>query len=189
MDKKTLSDYSKFTELTKAEVLYFDTISFLEKAYGKKLCKKAEVFQNLESYLKKLSIESNLLKTHKLSDKTLIKQQIITAITQIAQAKYNTTNKEDLDALITFGIDRAKEHLLMTNSAEIIVAVILMFIFGSHFDEDPFLKGMNKKRAQITKIQETTVSINHNSIYQRFCYQFPWFEIMIQIYTKEQTKY
>lgn len=187
--KNILSDYSQFTELTKAEVLYFDTISFLENAYGKKLCNKADIFQKLEIYLKELSIEPNLLKTHHLSDNAVIKQQIVIAITQIAQDKYNATSEEDFDALVTFGIERAKQHLLMTHPTQIIVAVVLMFIFGSHFDEDPFLTGINKKQGQITQIQKNIASISHISICKWFYQQFPWLEALIQLNASEQKQH
>ena len=184
--KKILDDYQDFTEVTQAEELYFKAIPFLEGAYGKDLSKKNEVFKKLDDYLKSQSTNYVFSKEKSLLDKSAIKQQVITALNEIVQAKFQITESEDFDHLFSFGIDRAQNHLFMNHPTEIATAIILMFIFGSHFDQDPFLSGELMDNTQIAPKTIYYESTNCNSIYHRFCQQFPWLPSLIEMNINKQ---
>lgn len=184
--KKILDDYQDFTEVTQAEELYFKAIPFLEGAYGKDLCKKDEIFKKLDNYLKSQSTNYVFSKEKSLLDKSDIKQQVITALNEIVQSKFQITESEDFDHLFSFGIDRAQNHLLMNHPTEIATAIILMFIFGSHFDQDPFLSGELIDNTQLAPQTIYDESINFNSIYHRFCHQFPWLPSLIEMNINKQ---
>ena len=184
--KKILDDYQDFTEVTQAEELYFKAIPFLEGAYGKDLSKKNEVFKKLDDYLKSQSTNYVFSKEKSLLDKSDIKQQVITALNEIVQAKFQITESEDFDHLFSFGIDRAQNHLFMNHPTEIATAIILMFIFGSHFDQDPFLSGELMDNTQLSTKTICNESINFNSIYYRFCHQFPWLPSLIEMNINKQ---
>lgn len=184
--KKILDDYQDFTEVTQAEELYFKAIPFLERAYGKDLSKKNEVFKKLDNYLKSQSTNYVFSKEKSLLDKSDIKQQVITALNEIVQSKFQITESEDFDHLFSFGFDRAQNHLLMNHPTEIATAIILMFIFGSHFDQDPFLSGELMDNTQLVPKTIYDESINFNSIYHRFSHQFSWLPSLIEMNINKQ---
>ena len=104
----------------------------------------------------------------------------------IVQAKFQITESEDFEHLFSFGIDRAQNHLFMNHPTEIATAIILMFIFGSHFDQDPFLSGELMDNTQLSTKTICNENINFNSIYHRFCHQFPWLPSLIEMNINKQ---
>lgn len=186
--RKIFSDYNRFGELTKSEMLYFEVITFLDKAYGENLSNKAEVFSLLENYIhQQLAIPYSIDNKKDINEYEL-QQYIIDGVLQVAPAKYHATKEEDFDALVTFGMKRAREHLRFEHPLEIKMAVILMFVLGSHFDEDPFLINVEESAIETIEMstfkEKQTVVIKTHSYkfyYQHFYSCFPWLESLIQI--------
>lgn len=186
--RKIFSDYNRFGELTKSNMLYFEIITFLDKAYGKNLSNKAEIFGLLENYIhQQLAIPYSIDNKKDINEYEL-QQHIIDGVMQIAPAKYHATKEEDFDALVTFGMKRAREHLYLEHPLEIKMAVILMFVLGSYFDEDLFLINVEQSPVETIEIstfkEKQTAEIKNHSYhyyYQHFYSCFPWLESVIQI--------
>lgn len=181
--KKIFDDYHDFTELTIAEVLYFDVIPFLEKSYGEGLCNRGEIFKKLDDYLKKQPLKPSTSTIPIDVNKDYIKKEVVNSLNEIVQAKFEATKEDNFEKLLTFGLDRAQKHLHMNHPEEITTSIVLMFILGSYFDEDPFITGTEKNL--IREFEENYDSLRFNTIYEKFCFQFNWLPLLIKINTNE----
>lgn len=181
--RRCFSEYSNFGELTRAEVLYYDVMNFLDFSYGKDFCNKAEIYRNLRAFLEKDSSKNPYHYVQNFSNDVSTLAQLTGSIAaQIAPAKFNATTQEDFTALVAFGMEKTNHLINSNNQQDIINIILLMFIFGSHFYEDPFLMGLAENKAEVNQpFTENEVYTYRRDV--KFYECFPWLIPVIEINT------